>query len=174
MRGGCSHITERGLARGNEKPVKDLSQRPESSGTCFKETTLALMGHMFSGPFQEPHCSPIQTEAEDVYSFTSPPKVPPRTAGCSKWNSSLSICILIGIKVLAKRMKFSWQNFRQQPMQGKGFGCWRRERQEQSQTLEIIPHSLFFFFFPPKHTVLLRGFSYAKFSNSFVQLDPQK
>jgi len=35
-------------------------------------------------------------------------------------------------------------------------------------------HIVFFFFFPPKHTVLLRGFSYAKFSNSFVQLDPQK
>lgn len=51
MKGGCSHIAERGLTRGNEKPMKDLSQRPESSGTCFKETTLALMEHMFSGPF---------------------------------------------------------------------------------------------------------------------------
>lgn len=37
MKGGCSHRAERGLARGNEKPVKDLSQRPGSSGTCFRD-----------------------------------------------------------------------------------------------------------------------------------------
>lgn len=50
MKGGCSHRAERGLARGNEKPVKDLSQRPGVQARA-SETTLALMEHMFSGPF---------------------------------------------------------------------------------------------------------------------------